>query len=611
MVVYILITSLISYSMKSLYYTFRKFSRLTTSVAMLIFFGLQSQAQSLTLQNPNGGESWVYGSVETISWTGQSLGGVIYVEFSPNGGNTWYYFGEVPSAPNGGNASVGVPYFVTQNALLRLTDFTNSSISDVSDGPFSISVPPITLYQPGTGSVVFVNTPFYVWWLINDPDITLLNAEVSVNNGLSFEPLAQNINALSGYSYFVFPESPAVSCILKLSNAADPTEFVLSSPFTVSPIPVYTLTSPAGGEIVGVYSPLTISWTVEQPFSENCDLEYSTDNGQSWITITNAISTGNTGSYVWTTPNVNSETCLIRIRDPYALSAMDTSAVFSIFPLPDTPLCMVTVDSLSNNNMIVWERPDSGLIANFLVYKETNQANVYEVIATVPYNGETIVTDNASNPAVRPYRYKIGFTDSENRIFPTGDFHQTIHLTISQGVGGNWNLIWTPYLGFEFASYNILRKTGSGGYQQIATLSSSFNSFTDFDAPSGTVSYMVAIERADGCTTSVQKNSYSTVYSNPASLNPVSVADNKALDFNVFPLPAKEVINIRLAGASAADLQITLTDLMGNVVYKTTENMIQPVQQLTLSTREWAAGMYVLQLIQDGIRQSRKIVIKP
>ena len=599
--------------MKTIYaqMSFLMLSRLATALSMLIFFSLYSRAQSITLQNPNGGESWVYGSVETISWTGQSLGGVIYVEFSPNGGNTWYYFGEVPSAPNGGSAAVSVPYFVTANALLRLTDWANPAIKDVSDGPFNVSVPPINLYQPGTGSIVFVNTPFYVWWLVNDPDITLLNAEVSVDNGLSFAPLAQNINALSGFTYLVFPESPALSCILKLSNAADPTEFVLSSPFTVSPLPVYTITSPAGGEIVDVYSPLTISWNVEQPFSENCDLEFSTDNGLNWTTITNATSIGNSGSYVWTTPNVNSETCLIRIRDSYAISSVDVSGVFSIFPLPDTPLCMVTVDSLSNNNVIVWERPDTGLITNFLVYKETNQANVYEVIATVPYNGETVVTDNASNPAVRPYRYKIGFTDSENRVFPSGDFHQTIHLTISQGVGGNWNLIWTPYLGFDFASYNILRKTGSGGYQQIATLSSSFNSFTDFDAPSGTLSYVVAIERTGGCSVSAQKSNFSAVYSNPASLNPVSVSDSDALDFNVFPLPAKEMINIRLASATAAELQIILTDVTGNVLYNTTENTLQPGEQLSVSTRDWAAGMYVLQLIGDGVRHTQKIVIKP
>jgi hypothetical protein len=85
--------------------------------------------------------------------------------------------------------------------------------------------------------------------------------------------------------------------------------------------------------------------------------------------------------------------------------------------------------------------------------------------------------------AMRPYRYKIGFSDSDNRVFPAGDFHQTIHLTFSQGVGGNFNLIWTPYIGFNYSSYNILRKTGSGSYEQIATLSSSFNSYTDFNAP--------------------------------------------------------------------------------------------------------------------------------
>ena len=89
------------------------------------------------------------------------------------------------------------------------------------------------------------------------------------------------------------------------------------------------------------------------------------------------------------------------------------------------------------------------------------------------------------------------------------------------------------------------------------------------------------------------------------------MTDSDAMDFNVFPLPAKDVINIRPASATAAGLQIILTDVTGNVLYNTTENTLQPGEQLTVSTRDWAAGMYVLQLIRDGVRHTQKIVIKP
>lgn len=34
-----------------------------------------------------------------------------------------------------------------------------------------------------------------------------------------------------------------------------------------------------------------------------------------------------------------------------------------------------------------------------------------------------------------------------------------MHLTINQGMGNTWNLIWQPYQGFVVSSYNIYRGT--------------------------------------------------------------------------------------------------------------------------------------------------------
>ena len=61
---------------------------------------------------------------------------------------------------------------------------------------------------------------------------------------------------------------------------------------------------------------------------------------------------------------------------------------------------MVSVDSLTNYNTIIWEKPVSNLIADFLVYKETDEANVFEVIDTVGYDEVPMVIDFGSNPAM-------------------------------------------------------------------------------------------------------------------------------------------------------------------------------------------------------------------
>ena len=579
-------------------------------ILLLTTITMSVHAQSITLLSPNGGEVWTSGTVVEISWTGQELGSTLRLEFSPDGGNEWFFYGDVPSAPDGGIFPMFVPNYSTTNGLLKITDFINPVVKDSSDATFTVIIKPISLYQPATGSIVFANEPTYVNWLIYVPGISLLNAEISTDNGLTFVPVAQNINALMGYTYLVLSDTPAETCIFKLYNAADPSMFCLSTPFTILTVPVYTLTSPSGGEIVNVYSPLTINWTVENPFTEYCDLEYSTDNGENWITINNGNSQGNSGSYEWTTPNVNSEECMIRIRDLFAQTSNDTSPAFTIMPFPDTQPCMVTTDSLTNFNVIIWEKPVSDLIADFLVYKETDEANVYEVIDTVGYEEIAMVTDASSNPDIRPYRYKIGFTDADNRVFPAGDYHQTIHLTINQGVNLSWNLIWTPYIGFDFSSYKIMRKTDSGDYEQIATVSASFGSFTDLNAPTGEVNYMIKIDHPDGCDPATRDGVYASVYSNVASNSPVSLSDDKKPNFSIYPNPANKQFKISFGENITGKANLKISDPTGRVVYSEEISDVRPGQVHTVNCSSFNEGMYLLQMISGENRITKKIFIQ-
>ena len=438
----------------------------------------------------------------------------------------------------------------------------------------------------------------------------MINAEISLDNGLTFTPLAQNIDVQLGFTYLTLSDTPADSCILKLYNAEDPSEFGMSGVFKISPLPVYTLTSPATGELVNANNPYTITWTVENPYSAYCYLEYSANNGQTWEVINNAASQGNSGSYEWYTPPVNSEECLVRITDSYAITSSDISGMFTIFPFPETPVCMVSVDSLTNFNVIIWEKPVTDIIADFLVYKETDEANVYEVIDTVAYEEITMVTDPGSNPGMRPYRYKVGFIDVENRLFPAGDYHQTIHLTISQGVNFAWNLIWTSYIGFEYSSYKIMRKTDSGDYVQIATVSASFNSFTDFNAPPGEVYYMIKIEHPDGCDPATRDGAYSGVYSNVASNTLVSVTESKMPDFGIYPNPANKQFNISFGKNISGMASVVISDLTGRVVYSEVFDDVRSSQVQPINSLDFKEGMYLLRVTSGENTAIRKIMIK-
>jgi hypothetical protein len=272
---------------------------------------------------------------------------------------------------------------------------------------------------------------------------------------------------------------------------------------------------------------------------------------------------------------------------------------------------MVSVDTVTNRNIIMWDQPATDLIDQFIVYKESSQADVYEVMATVAYGEAAMVVDTNSNPSVKPYRYKLGFSDPNGIVFPASDFHQTIHLTINQGVNNSWNLLWTSYIGFEATSYIIHRRIGNGSYSPIATISSSFNSYTDVTAPAGDVYYMVEVVSPNGgCNPAGRSGEYSSTFSNVATNSFLSVNDNKELNFSVYPSPADDRFQVSFGNGISGSVKITLSDLLGQPVYQAKLDNAGPGSFHVVNTKEFRNGVYVLQLVNDQVKTSKKIVIR-
>jgi Metallo-peptidase family M12B Reprolysin-like/Viral BACON domain/Kre9/KNH-like N-terminal Ig-like domain/Bacterial Ig domain len=119
-------------------------------------------------------------------------------------------------------------------------------------------------------------------------------------------------------------------------NAADNRKTLDNTAFTVANFRQHvtpdgdsiTVTSPDGGESWTEGTSQNITWTTTGTVG-NVMIEYSTDNGTSYTTITS--STSNDGSHSWTVPNTISSQGLIKITDAADAGITDTSdAVFSI-----------------------------------------------------------------------------------------------------------------------------------------------------------------------------------------------------------------------------------------------------------------------------------------
>jgi len=171
--------------------------------------------------------------------------------------------------------------------------------------------------------------------------------------------------------------------------------------------------------------------------------------------------------------------------------ARDTVVVSLVPPEVPPQLCMVTVETNSNFNKVIWEKASLPPADTVFIYKEGSVLNEYEKIEALPVEALSEFVDSLSNALVQSNRYAISTRNLCAIESDKSSSHKTMHLSINQGVGNSWNLIWEPYEGFEVNTYNVYRSISRSDFELIASLSGINTQYTDLEAPSGSVFYKV------------------------------------------------------------------------------------------------------------------------
>ena len=112
--------------------------------------------------------------------------------------------------------------------------------------------------------------------------------------------------------------------------------------FWIGP-PQIRVTTPNGGEVWIVNETYDITWASENFYGENVKIEFSADDGNTWMTIVDE--TPNDGVYSWLVPDTTSDMCKAKVSDaedgdPYDESDNTFSIIytsyFTIDAIPDT-----------------------------------------------------------------------------------------------------------------------------------------------------------------------------------------------------------------------------------------------------------------------------------
>lgn len=297
---------------------------------------------NLTLTSPNGGENWHVGSSHNITWTQSNVSNV-KLTYSTNNGLSWIQI--VASTPaSTGSYSWTIPNSVSASCKVKITDVSNSSVSDQSDNTFTISVAPvpsITVSSPNGGENWQVGSSHSITW--TQTNVSNVKIDYSANNGTSWvQVVASTPASLGSYSWTV-PNTVSTNCRVRITDVINSSVNDQSNNiFTISAAPSQsiTVTSPNGGENWQVGSSHNITWT--QSNISNIKIEYTTDDGSTFSQII-ASTPASEGSYTWVVPNTISTNCRVKLTD--VANSMVTDLSNNFFAISPATVPSVTLTS--------------------------------------------------------------------------------------------------------------------------------------------------------------------------------------------------------------------------------------------------------------------------
>jgi hypothetical protein len=185
----------------------------------------------------------------------------------------------------------------------------------------------------------------------------------------------------------------------------------------------------------------------------------------------------------------------------------DSTAVIGQQTYGGQTICIVTVDSTTNKNNIIWQQTPGQNIAYYKIYKQDSQTSQNDSIGVVNIDSLSVFLDEGSNPAQQSSTYFISIVDNCGNESGLSAGHTTIHLSANLGINNEVNLQWNPYIGFSYNNFEIYRSNNGSAFSLLGTVSNTSYSYSDLTPPSGVNNYYVAVENAAGCNPSRSYNS--------------------------------------------------------------------------------------------------------
>ena len=327
-------------------------------------------------------------------------------------------------------------------------------------------------------------------------------------------------------------------------------------------------------------------------------------------------STGQTTNSVVVTPSVTSFYTVTGSTNGCSNSAF-SAVVVPATTIPE--ICMVSTDSLFQNNIIYWDKTITNKVDSFIIYREVS-SGVYKRIGAQPYAALSRFIDTTrsvgpanGDPNITSYRYKLQLRDSCGNYSALSPYHNTFFFNAIPNTG---NFIWNSYSVENLtltpvSTCNLLRDNlGTNTWTVVGNCAGTQTNISD----PAFASFPNALWRIDGlgfnCNptykTAVQinksksnvKNNFNVPGGSFTSIN----ANELSSTITLAPNPAQAEINIYFNGNVNSLTKIVVMDVIGKSVFssETSEGKV-----VTVPLTNLASGVYFVK-----VQQGKNSVIK-
>ncbi len=299
------------------------------------------------------------------------------------------------------------------------------------------------------------------------------------------------------------------------------------------------------------------------------------------------------------------------------------SQFIEILPLSNiTPeICMVSVDSGSNHNIIYWDKTSFPNADSFIVYREI-MPDSFARIGAVLRSALSHFTDTVhqqyfpytGDPNIGEHRYKLQIRDTCGTYTSLSTYQKTIYLTHTEGTF-SWTQYQienqpTPVSGLS--SYILLRDANStGSWDVIASVSSVQLSVTDPDYaayPNGR--WRIETLWNISCTPS---GAITTTRSNMITLSTIGIidADKLGMPLSIYPNPYSQSTTIKYILNKESNVFIEVYNSIGQKI-RTLVNTAQTAgeynYQFSAKESGYSGGIYFVKISINGKTTIKRIV---